>query len=384
MKKKISLSIFLLTLNSNADEFSEFQKQQQVQYLQFEKTTNKEFTTYKKAYEEAYKEFSKELAQKWPSINGKADISTTNKFVQYNKDLTTKQTVDYKTKNISIEVIATSTQEAKAKIKNAFNNIIKEDVENAYKKDFLEKKISQKTSIQPKLNNSTQKLISDVINTEETKVMANNIQEQDLVIVKYKDSFIYKANVKMPDDITIRKAKQFKTDVLIHSEQQKVPADLIYAIMHSESSFNPMARSHIPAFGLMQIVPKSAGIDSYQYLYKEKKLLSSAYLYNSSNNIKIGSAYLHILYYIYLKKIKDPQSRLYCTIAAYNTGAGNVAKTFIGTNNISKATNIINTMNPEEVYNHLLTKLPYLETRKYLKKVNERRSIYNKLLVETI
>jgi len=384
MKKKFLLSIFLLTLNSNADEFSEFQKQQQAQYLQFEKTTNKEFTTYKKAYEEAYKEFSKELAQKWPSINGKADISTTNKFVQYNKDLTTKQTVDYKTKNISIEVIATSTQEAKAKIKNAFNNIIKEDVENAYKKDFLEKKIFQKTSIQPKLNNSNQKLISDVINTEETKVMANNLQEQDLVIVKYKDSFIYKANVKMPDDITIRKAKQFKTDVLIHSEQQKVPADLIYAIMHSESSFNPMARSHIPAFGLMQIVPKSAGIDSYQYLYKEKKLLSSAYLYNSSNNIKIGSAYLHILYYNYLKKIKDPQSRLYCTIAAYNTGAGNVAKTFIGTKNINKAVNIINTMNPQEVYNQLLTKLPYLETRKYLQKVNERRSIYNKLLVETI
>ena len=62
-----------------------------------------------------------------------------------------------------------------------------------------------------------------------------------------------------------------------------------------------MARSHIPAYGLMQIVPKTAGIDAYQYLYNKKRLLSSSYLYNSENNIEIGSAYLHILYYKYLK-----------------------------------------------------------------------------------
>ena len=71
----------------------------------------------------------------------------------------------------------------------------------------------------------------------------------------------------------------------------KIPQELIYAIMESESSFNPMARSNIPAYGLMQIVPRSAGIDAYNFLYKEKKLLSSRYLYNPSNNIKMGTAY---------------------------------------------------------------------------------------------
>jgi len=154
--------------------------------------------------------------------------------------------------------------------------------------------------------------------------------------------------------------------------------------MHSESSFNPMARSHIPAFGLMQIVPRSAGVDSYQYLYNKKRILSSSYLYNSENNIKIGSAYLHILYYRYLKKIKNPQSRLYCTIAAYNTGAGNVARTFIGSTNINKAAQTINSMSPDAVLKTLMRKLPYNETKKYLKKVNDRVSAYNKLLKTTI
>ena len=150
--------------------------------------------------------------------------------------------------------------------------------------------------------------------------------------------------------------------------------------MHSESSFSPMARSYIPAFGLMQMVPRSAGIDSYRYLYGEKKMLSSYYLYNSNNNIKIGSAYLHILYFKYLKKIKNPQSRLYCTIAAYNTGAGNVAKVFSGTTNINKASRGINKLSSDQVYKQLMRKLPYHETKKYLSKVSKRVSSYQKII----
>ena len=105
--------------------------------------------------------------------------------------------------------------------------------------------------------------------------------------------------------------------------------------------------------------------------------MSSSYLYSSNNNITIGSAYLHVLYYRYLKKIKDPQSRLYCAIAAYNTGAGNIAKAFIGNTNISKASRTINKMTPNQVYKRLMKKLPYNETKKYLKKVSDRVSAYN-------
>ena len=82
----------------------------------------------------------------------------------------------------------------------------------------------------------------------------------------------------------------------------------------------------MPAYGLMQIVPESAGKDATQQLFGQPKLLAPSYLYNSDNNIQVGTTYLNILYYRYLRKIENPTSRLYCTIAAYNTGAGNVAK----------------------------------------------------------
>src|SRR5690606_40897703 len=64
----------------------------------------------------------------------------------------------------------------------------------------------------------------------------------------------------------------------------------------------------------------------------------------TDDNIKFGSAYLSILDSTYLAGIKHPTSRLYCAIAAYNTGAGNVASVFHpkGEKRIAEAVNIIN------------------------------------------
>ncbi|MGB3750247.1 MAG: transglycosylase SLT domain-containing protein, partial [Arcobacteraceae bacterium] len=337
-----------------------------------------------KAHNEAFREFTKELNEKWPQQNDKAELTTKTKFVEYTKDLGSKKIVDYEKKSIFFEVIAKTEKEAKARMEKMFDALLKEDIKSAYKKDLLEEKIATKLNTPRVEVKSNEKIIADIITTEEKNKMQNDLKKQALVVVKYKGNFIYKANIKLPSDTTIRKAQTFKSDVLKNASTQKIPAELIYAIMHSESSFNPMARSHIPAYGLMQIVPKSAGIDSYQYLYNKKKVLSSSYLYNSSQNIQIGSAYLHILYYRYLKKIEDPQSRLYCAIAAYNTGAGNVAKTFIGNTNINKAALTINKMSSDQVYKKLISNLPYNETRTYLKKVNDRVSAYNTLLKTTI
>ena len=379
MKKLIFIATLLAT-SIYGQTFEQYQKEQNSAYKKYETDLNKEFQAYKKAQDEAFKEFSKELGKKWPTQNGKADISTKHKFVEYSKDLTTKKSVDYKKQEISLEVIAKTEQEAKAKIEKMFKNLLNEDVKKAFKKDILDKKIAKKLKKQRVTPQTTQKIIADIISKRDRSKMLQRLKKKRLKVVKYKGSFIYKANIKLPSDTTVKKAKKLKSLVLKNSSKQKIPAELIYAIIHSESSFNPMARSGIPAFGLMQIVPRSAGVDSYMYLFKKKRVLSSGYLYTPKKNIMIGSGYLHILYYRYLKNIKDPQSRLYCTIAAYNTGAGNVAKAFIGNTNIYKAAKKINQMSSDKVYKTLMRRLPYNETKHYLKKVNDRVSAYNKLL----
>ncbi|MCK0162353.1 murein transglycosylase domain-containing protein [Marinobacter sp. S6332] len=158
-------------------------------------------------------------------------------------------------------------------------------------------------------------------------------------------------------------------------------AELLLAIIETESAFNPMAKSPIPAFGLMQIVPQSAGQDATEKIFGEPRILAPSYLYNADNNIRIGAAYFHILYYQYFRGIENPLSRLYCSIAAYNTGPGNVSAALTGAEmRLTPAIAIANGMSPEQVYTHLLKNLPYEETVNYLRKVTGRLSQYEQLL----
>ncbi|GAA0859398.1 transglycosylase SLT domain-containing protein [Aliiglaciecola litoralis] len=176
----------------------------------------------------------------------------------------------------------------------------------------------------------------------------------------------------------IKKAEPFREYVSRYSERWDLSESLLFAIMHTESYFNPVAQSHVPAFGLMQIVPRSAGLDVNRFLHKKDAVMTKEYLFQPANNIETGIAYMHILDSRYLAKITNKQSRIYCMIAAYNTGAGNVAKTFNidGSRNINKAATLINQMTPQQVYQRLVTNLPYKETQQYLEKVAKRQSIY--------
>ena len=167
-----------------------------------------------------------------------------------------------------------------------------------------------------------------------------------------------------------------------YSSVMEIPMPLIVAMIHTESSFNPLAVSHIPAYRLMQVVPTSAGIDVNEFLHSKREPLEKDYLFIAEQNVEAGSAYLHLLNNRYLTKITNPQSRLYCAIAAYNTGVGNVTRAFTdgqSTSLNSAVADQINAMQPQQVYDLLLEKLPYDETRKYLKKVRTRMDKYQNI-----
>ncbi|MCG3748538.1 murein transglycosylase [Vibrio cincinnatiensis] len=186
----------------------------------------------------------------------------------------------------------------------------------------------------------------------------------------------YKVN--LPNNSLATRAKTYQPLALEESGKWALDPALVMAIMHSESAFRPQAKSHVPAFGLMQIVPTTAGHDVNRRIRQIDAPMTEADLYQPDINVETGAAYLHILNSSYLKAITDDQSRLYCTIAAYNTGAGNVARTFNPdrSTNIRQAALIINQLTPEQVYQRLIQHLPYDETKQYLQKVSTRMALY--------
>ena len=197
-------------------------------------------------------------------------------------------------------------------------------------------------------------------------LLENNYKQKTISNNGKKQKVSYVTITMIKDHANVRVAK-FKTYVQKYAKKFNVSENLVYAIIQTESNFNQFAVSGAGAIGLMQVVPTSAGRDAYKHAKGKNSTPSKEYLFNASNNIELGSAYIQILNEKYLEAILHPISREYCVISAYNTGSGNVFKAF--SSNRSTAATIINKKKPSEVYTILRNKLPYEETRRYLLKV---------------
>ncbi|MDC5704271.1 membrane-bound lytic murein transglycosylase MltC [Vibrio europaeus] len=160
------------------------------------------------------------------------------------------------------------------------------------------------------------------------------------------------------------------------SRKYDIPEDLIYAIIKTESSFNPYAVSWANAYGLMQVVPKTAGKDVFKLVKKKSGQPSPEYLFNPENNIDTGTAYFYILKNRYLKDVSHPLSLEYSMISAYNGGTGGVLNTF-NRNDRKRAMRDLNSLQPNQVYWALTKKHPNAEARRYLEKVTKFKKDFN-------
>ncbi len=178
-------------------------------------------------------------------------------------------------------------------------------------------------------------------------------------------------NIPMVADHVQRRARRYKPMVERYARAHGVSRNLVFAVMKTESNFNPFAVSSAPAYGLMQLVPASGGRDAYRAVKGHDGVPSRDYLFDPQNNIELGTAYLGLINRRYLGKIRNPVSREYCTIAAYNAGSGSVLRTF--SPDRDRAVEVINDMKPFEVYRALRTRLQSREGQRYLHKVIQAR-----------
>ncbi len=423
--KNLILILFLFQLLTGQSDYEKWLKDQQQEMAQIIEDENnymasvtKEYEQYKNEQERLYKQFKEEVEKKWDSFR----FSSPTEYVDYDNDLSARAAIDFENGVVEIEVLIEEDSDEPIEAKEDKAALNKQGQPSAInRKDQTAVKAKQKSKpvtnrkdqtavkakqdekakiklqeklkqIGTKLASDKKPILKDQLKTKSGKKVTQKnivtfakatIQAQKLKLrkIKSKDGktrIKYTAKVYMPPDHLDKRAERFRSEVIKQSKRFEIDPAIAFAIMHTESSFNPNARSHIPAFGLMQLVPSSGARDAYNYVYKKDKLLKGKYLYNPENNIELGCAYIRKIRHEYFKAIKDNEAAYYCTISAYNTGIGNVAKTFTGDTKIKPAVAKINQRNPDQVYQYLLKNLPYDETKNYLVKVTDRIDLYQK------
>jgi len=405
MKKIILLSGFFLFgmlafSQETEDAFEQFRQQSQAGFDQFREETNRQWEAYEKANKEAFEQFKKGIEQKWGE--GNFVESTQTNWVEYSEDGESRTSVDFEQEEARVEILMTPEEAENAGlVKQKIADAVKELALNKGKTKDYETEYEKPEPLldEPVLKDQLQNAAGETVTEENLDDYAQEIVEKQPIekeVVKPKppqpkpqpepepqpkpepeeEKVIVSVKIPLATNSIQTRALRFYEDVMAYSQRFDLDPALVFAVIHTESSYNPKAKSHIPAFGLMQIVPKYAGRDAYNFLYKEDKLLNDNYLYESRNNIELGSAYLHMLITRSFRKVEDPVSRVYCAIAAYNTGAGNVSRAFIGTTKLYQAIPEINKKSAEEVYSFMKKNLPYEETQHYIERVSSRMKVY--------
>lgn len=102
-------------------------------------------------------------------------------------------------------------------------------------------------------------------------------------------------------------ADKFQDIVQRASQKYGVPVALVNAVIKQESAFNPQAKSHAGACGLMQLMPKTATAYGCQNALDPEQ------------NVMAGTRFLGDLLRMYKGDVE-------LALAGYNAGPGNVAK----------------------------------------------------------
>ncbi len=147
----------------------------------------------------------------------------------------------------------------------------------------------------------------------------------------------------------------YREKVFRYAAESEVDPFLIAAVIRTESKFIPGARSPKGAMGLMQMMPETGQWVAGQLDLQD---FSPAMLTDPDTSIRFGAWYLASL----KKEFKDNEILV---LAAYNGGRGNVNQW-------------MRQMNWDRNFRDT-DRIPYKETREYVKKVLSAREKYRSL-----
>ena len=412
------LSIHII---SAQNDFEQYKKDREEAFSAYKDSVQARYSEYTKKEKEAREQFKKDVKRKWQEYKE----STNKTYMSYSQDMEARAGIYFEDGYIELEAIIEEGSDDGSlnfHYNKIYDSVLASDLSNrplaitsilfTMSHSFweLQKGSDKKRGFQSgrflKVSKKLVRQFLDIFNekagdgyhllkdqiatsagklintTEAASGFINDILKKKLKKgKKYKSKdgrawSSYTIKIPLRPEHKIVRKERYEDEIKYQSERFNISFPIAMAITETESSFNPKATSHVPAYGLMQLVPSTGARDAYAYVYNKDKFLSKRYLYDPKNNIELGCAYIARIRHGYLKSIYDDEKAYMCTVAAYNTGPGNVAKTLTNTKKLAPATRKANSMSESQLYLKLVQDLEYKETRDYLKKVWSRKEKY--------
>ncbi|WP_334020537.1 murein transglycosylase domain-containing protein [Alteromonas sp. S015] len=316
-----------------------------------------------------YDGLSKKVSKKWGKKN--QQLPNKKKYVKYVNDYQARAIVNFDTGKVQVETL--DNQNPKAMLVQAITTTLLTTADPT-KTDIFSSaapNIDGVPFLYPQVTDHDGKIVKYRWRAER---YANYLVSNKLKRSLSNGKSVYSVEFDLVDQHEHIRQMKYSQYVLKAARRYNLSPALIYGIIETESSFNPYAVSRANAYGLMQVVPATAGRDVYKLVKHKPGQPSKQTLFSPAHNIDIGSAYLHILQTRYLAKINNKTSQEYSMISAYNGGAGNVLKTFHPNRSVAMAK--INQHSPDGVYSKLRYNHPRAESCKYLEKVTKAKKNY--------
>ncbi|MGL6260353.1 transglycosylase SLT domain-containing protein [Vibrio sp. WXL210] len=354
-----------------ADEFNHYKACRSREYEEVAKKALCELDDLVKVVNSEFYHFKTQVEQVWAN----PEFSSATQWVGYSSDLDQVTMVDFANNQLRIQ-LRDRQLVSKDEWESAFLQLSKLRLSDAQNGEPLTHGMLRHSFDELPLSDTN---LLPVANSKSQQQQELQSSLKQLKVRRYEDASgttIVEASLPFPGPWLSRKEQRYANTVKRYAAQYNLSPQLVMAVIKVESAFDPVAVSHIPAFGLMQIVPTSAGLDATEHLYGRKRQVEPAYLFDPQKNIQMGVVYLHLLKTRYFGGINDPQSLKHCMIAAYNGGMAPIYRLF-GGGDRQRAIAHINRLSAEEVYQTIVERHRAAETRQYLVKVTQAESEYH-------
>jgi membrane-bound lytic murein transglycosylase C len=273
--KKLSgiLIILLLTgLCLAQDSYQDYLNEQNQQQEDYINQQNTAFANYHNQQDSLFIQYKDDIEKLWNEFRE----STPKEWVSYNEDFSGRSEVSFETGEIKVDAVVESNsgedeEKAQEILKNQIVSILQE-------KDATEEPILADQVKNP-LNSG--KAISETNINELAEQIAKQAVKKEITGSDNQTRLKYTISLElMPDHIRLR-AQKYKPLIENFCQKYQIDPRLALAIAHTESYFNPKAYNrHGNAYGMMQIVPKYAGINMNNVLFHKNQKPSSEELFN--------------------------------------------------------------------------------------------------------